>query len=100
MSAHKRLTAEEWSALIQAQFEGKQTIKAFCKAHQIKEHNFYYWRSRLQQRKVQAEGFISLRTAKPSTGAMILRLGNGMELELPLDYSPIALADLICALRC
>lgn len=100
MSTRKRLTAEEWSVLIQAQFNGGQTIKAFCKSHQIKEHNFYYWRTRLLQSKEEEEGFIPLRSPRTAKGAMVLRLGRGMELEVPADYSVTDLTELINALRC
>lgn len=101
MSYSTRRTAEEWSKIIDSQSKSGQTISAFCRDQGIKEGTFYYWRARLQEsEELEEEGFIKLRPQSAVPGIILLRLGGGLELELPPDYSPSALSELIRSLRC
>ena len=96
MSYSTRRTAEEWSKIVDSQPKSGQTISAFCRDQGIKAGTFYYWRSRLQESEErEEEGFIKLRPQLSGSGIIVLRLGSDLEVELPPDYSPSALSELI-----
>jgi hypothetical protein len=103
MGYSKRRTAKEWAKLLAAQQTSNQTIKAFCAERQLNTGTFYYWRSKMQESvDRQSGGFINLRPqeSKITSGGITLRFVNGMKLELPVDYPPSALSELIRDLGC
>lgn len=100
MGYSKRRTAAEWASIVQAQEQGDQTITAFCQEQQINPGTFHYWRSKLRRRDGEETGFITLRPAAANSGVIVLRCGGGLELELPTNYPPSTLSQLIRNLRC
>jgi len=102
MGYSKRRSEQEWSDLIEAQFQSGQSIKLFCEVHQLKVGTFYYWRSRLSDsaQSEQGSGFIAIEPKGLSTASLILRYGSGLSLELPVDYPLEALSKLIKQLEC
>jgi len=91
----------EWEELIRQYQQSGQTIATFCEAHQIKVHQFHYWKKKvLEQKKEKGPGgFVSLQ-AKTSGGGIYLRWGKGVELELPGDYPLQAIGELIRQVLC
>ena len=100
MARSKRRTAEEWAELIQAQGGSGQTAASFCDTHQIKKASFYYWRAKLREEEKDTDGFVALHPQSGAASSIIIRCVGGLELELPADYSPSALIELIQNLRC
>lgn len=100
MERYKRRSEEEWAELIQAQAQSDQSMVAFCQARQINKHTFNYWRAKLRQVEEEPPGFITLRPPKNASGVLVLRLGAGLTLELPVDYPASALSQLIRELQC
>jgi transposase-like protein len=100
MEGSKRRTREEWAELLQAQESSEQTIKAFCKMHHLNRHTFQYWRGKFRQEENDSQGFVNLRPQVLEGQSIIVRCSSGVELELPADYPPGSLIELIQGLRC
>jgi len=101
MAGPQRRSREEWADLVQAQESSKQTIKAFCASQHLNRHTFQYWRGKLRKEENDSQGFVHLRPqVLGGQATIIVRCCSGVELELPADYPPGSMIELIRGLRC
>ena len=90
MTKRPRRSPEQWLALIEQQQTGGLSITAFCQQQGIGSASFYKWKQHWLEQATTAEpdltsSFIDLTklNAQPTgTWHIVLRLGNGMELQL------------------
>ena len=90
MTKRPRRSPEQWLALIEQQQTSNLSIAAFCQQQGIGSASFYKWKQHWHNQAATAEpdltsGFIDLTklNAQPSgVWNIVLRLGNGMELQL------------------
>jgi transposase-like protein len=100
MGGFQRRPREEWADLVQAQESSEQTIKAFCELHHLNRHTFQYWRGKFRQEENDSQGFVNLRPPVLAGQSILVRCSSGVEVELPADYTPSLLIELIRGLRC
>jgi transposase-like protein len=84
----RRQVGEKWRSLVAEQAESGQSMAAFCRARQVPQSQFYYWKQRLQE--AATPPFVEVRVARPrrsrrevgsATGSAIeVRLSNGRSL--------------------
>ena len=55
----------KWQGLILDQETSGQGIAAFCRAREVSESLFYYWRKKL--REVASPGFVEVQVAEPQS---------------------------------
>ena len=114
----KSLAAETWRERIAAQQADGQSIRALCKENGWQEHAFYWWRSRLglsprpvvrrRRRRTAQGGFAEVVVDRPlerpavagrfeagAAAPILLRLGGGRELVLPVSMADERVATLI-----
>ena len=107
----KSSAAETWRERIAAQQAGGDSIRALCKQNGWHEHAFYWWRSRLglspcstprrRRKRAALPGFAEVVVDRPSTPfaafaePILLRLGGGRELVLPVSMADERVAALI-----
>jgi len=100
MEDHQAKNRAVWKGLLRKYLKGDQTIVSFCKDHQIKPHSFYYWRKKLGEPvKEDDGGFVALHSGQVGS-SIIIRCQNGLELELPGDYPPESLGQLVRSISC
>jgi hypothetical protein len=83
------VTAWQGSGLSQA---------AYCKQHEIKSHNFAYWRNRLSPAKTPSAKLMKL-GAMPVSSRVMINLPLGVRLELSASDLPIVLPAVLHILR-
>ncbi|MFT5889586.1 MAG: hypothetical protein ACI9BO_002414 [Zhongshania sp.] len=83
------ITAWQGSGLSQA---------AYCKQHEIKFHNFAYWRNRLSPAKESASKLMKL-GAMPVSSRVMMNLPLGVRLELSASDLPVVLPAVLHMLR-
>ena len=83
------ITAWQGSGLSQA---------AYCKQHEIKFHNFAYWRNRLSPAKEPSAKLLKLGGVSASS-RMIMNLPLGVRLELSASDLPVVLPAVLHILR-
>jgi hypothetical protein len=83
------VTAWQGSGLSQA---------AYCKQHEIKFHNFSYWRNRLSPAKAPSAKLMKL-GGMPTSSRMIMNLPLGVRLELSAGDLPVVLPVVLHILR-
>ncbi|CAA0093648.1 IS66 family insertion sequence element accessory protein TnpA [Zhongshania aliphaticivorans] len=83
------ITAWQGSGLSQA---------AYCKQHEIKFHNFAYWRNRLSPAKEPSAKLLKLGGMLASS-RMIMNLPLGVRLELSASDLPVVLPAVLHILR-
>lgn len=103
-------TAEVWRERIATQQSGGQSIRALCKENGWHEHAFYWWRARLGLSPVPAigrgrrpkasAGFTEIVMDRPAAAdravePILLRLGGGRELVLPVSMADERVASLV-----
>jgi hypothetical protein len=71
---------------------------AYCKQHEMKFHNFAYWRNRLSPRKEPASKLIKL-GAMPVSSRVMMNLPLGVRLELSASDLPVVLPAVLHILR-
>lgn len=98
-----RRSAAEWSALVEQQAQGNQTIGDFCACQQINKHSFVYWRQKLKDHLTvpPSGGFIAITApaVKPAD-RIYVRTSNGVEVDLPGDYPITQLLQFLNASIC
>jgi len=80
-------------------------ISEFCKRDGISLHTFRYWirkieKSNLPPRPVAGFQQIIQTEATPRVDLILVRLSNDRELELPADYPPKQLLQILQGLSC
>ena len=83
------ITAWQGSGLSQA---------AYCKQHEIKFHNFAYWRNRLSPAKAPSAKLMKL-GAMPASSRVVMNLALGVRLELSASDLPVVLPAVLHILR-
>ena len=71
---------------------------AYCKQHEIKFHNFAYWRNRLSPAKSPSAKLMKL-GGMPASSRMIMNLPLGVRLELSASDLPVVLPAVLQLLR-
>ncbi|RNL58821.1 IS66 family insertion sequence element accessory protein TnpA [Zhongshania marina] len=71
---------------------------AYCKQHEIKLHNFAYWRNRLSPAKAPSAKLLKL-GGMPASPRMIMNLPLGVRLELSASDLPVVLPAVLHILR-
>ncbi|UAB85905.1 helix-turn-helix domain-containing protein [Zunongwangia sp. SCSIO 43204] len=86
-----RSSTSEMCKLVTSYYESGQSQTAFARAHGISKGKLSYWVNKFikEKGKKQAKSnFVSLSadpsTAPTSSRSMHIRLGNGVEIEIPL----------------
>jgi len=89
-------TQEEMYSLIEQWSTSNTSIGAFCKAHKLSPHIFYYWRKKYQSEQISSSSFTELRKSeresKPVEGtdsnhAFKITYPNGVVLEASICVS-------------
>ena len=104
--------ADAWRERIETQRNSGQSIRAWCRANNLHEHCFYFWRVRLglspakHRRLSQSPNFARVMVNSPATEAMHaateairLRLAGERELILPVSMPLEQVAKLVHALE-
>jgi hypothetical protein len=71
---------------------------AYCKQHEIKFHNFAYWRNRLSRAKAPSAKLMKL-GAMPASSRVMVNLPLGVRLELSASDLPVVLPAVLHILR-
>jgi hypothetical protein len=79
------ITAWQGSGLSQA---------AYCKQHEIKFHNFAYWRNRLGPAKAPSAKLMQL-GAMPASSRVVINLPPGVRLEIAASDLPVVLPGVL-----
>jgi hypothetical protein len=90
--------AEFWQDHINAWQGSGLSQTAYCKQHEIKFHNFAYWRNRLNPAKAPAAKFMKLSTM-PVSSRVLMNLPLGVRLELSASDLPVVLPAVLHILR-
>ncbi len=80
-----------WRDLVQQWLDSGESVRAFCRMHQVPEGSFYAWRRTLAQRGQQAGSGQSLQD--PSGTA-------GLPLFVPVQWSAVAVPPFEVVLQC
>ena len=76
----------------------------FCKGEKISQHTFKYWLRKIEKPKALPSevGFQQIlpAAAAPRPALILVRLSNDRELELPADYPPKQLLQILQGLSC
>lgn len=108
-----RVTADVWRERIEAHRASGLSVRAWCKANDVHEHGFYWWRSRLglspatgrRRRGVKAnvvsfaEVVVAPVTASTGAEPIRLRLAGERELILPMSMPVERVAMLVRAIE-
>lgn len=112
-NAKDRATADVWRERIETHRASGLSVRAWCRANDVHEHGFYWWRSRLglspasgrRRRGAKADvvsfAEVVVASASTSTGAepIRLRLAGERELILPASMSIEHVAALVRAIE-
>ncbi|MAG87674.1 MAG: helix-turn-helix domain-containing protein [Zunongwangia sp.] len=86
-----RSSTSEMRKLVTSYYESGQSQTAFARAHGISKGKLSYWVNKFPREQVTKpakSNFVSLSadpsTAPTSSRSMHIRLGNGVEIEIPL----------------
>ena len=71
---------------------------AYCKQHEIKFHNFAYWRNRLSPRKEPTSKLMKL-SGMAASPRVVMNLPLGVRLELSASDLPVVLPAVLHILR-
>jgi len=75
----------KWQNLCSEQEQSGQSAAAFCRARELRESQFYYWKKRV--REAATSPFVEVQVRKPAIGATIeVRLGNGRSLIVGPEF--------------
>lgn len=77
MRTSKAELIQHWRDLMGRQQRSGQSVRAFCRNHDVSEHSFYFWRQRLNK-KAEPVSF-----ALVETGNTARRQAAAAELEFP-----------------
>ena len=102
-----------WEEVMRRWREGGQTVRAFCRAENLRESAFYFWRRELTRRRRRdpkpaagannAPSFLPVHlvepsAAEPARGVEIV-LGQGRTLRVPPGFDRQTLADVLAVLE-
>ncbi len=78
-----------WQRIIAEQEASGQSVRAFCRQREYKEHSFYMWRQRL--RKPSAMRFALVETNHASAATIEVVLAGGEKLRIPCEAPALRL---------
>ena len=92
-----------WRELLARQAASGLSVRAFCRQESIREPSFYFWRRSLRERDTKqppAAAFVPAVVRELPVGeeAIVIKLGAGAVLHLPITISPTWVAQLVQAL--
>ena len=97
----------KWRNLVSEQEASGQSIAAFCRARELRESLFYYWKRRLKQ--AATPPFVEVQVGKPAQrprhspsapGSTIeVRLGNGRSLMVAPEFDARHLRALLAVVE-
>ena len=94
---------DQWRERIAAQERSGMSVKRFCKEQRFVEHQFYYWRKRLQNRQEPVRFALVERGAMPTGPAgqaeLELVLATGERLRIGAGVNATTLRTVLEALR-
>jgi hypothetical protein len=90
--------AQFWQDHITAWQGSRLSQTAYCKQHEIKFHNFAYWRNRLSPRKEPASKLMKL-SGMAASSRVMMNLPLGVRLELSASDLPVVLPAVLHILR-
>ena len=97
-----RRTKDDWKALIQQQEDSQLSVADFCQQHNLGQTYFYKRKSDLKKLSMapQKEACIKVSkpTIKPSQNLTIKMQYQQSRISVPVNVSPLWLAELIKAL--
>jgi transposase-like protein len=79
----QRTKQGKWQGLILGQETSGQSIAAFCRAREVSESLFYYWRKKL--REVARPEFVEVQVAEPEWGTRHSGSASGSTIEVRLS---------------
>jgi transposase-like protein len=86
---------ELWRQRIAQQEESGQSVRAFCREHELKEHSFYSWRKQLGSSTGTPIRFALVETPAAGPGRrqepLELVLSSGERLHIPADAATLRL---------
>jgi transposase-like protein len=89
---------EFWRQRIAEQEAGGQTVRTFCREHELSEHSYYWWRRQLSIGGEKAIRFALVETARPGGEILASRrehldlvLHSGERLQIPADAATLRL---------
>ena len=83
----------KWRSLVSEQEESGQSVAAFCRAREVPESQFYYWKRRLKKRATPP--FVEVQVAKAQLSeAFPLSLGSTIEVRLSNGRSLLVAPEL------
>lgn len=92
-----------WAELIEQHSQSKLSAAAFCEAHQITPHTFYYWRKKLSHAEPK-QTLHPLIIEEPASHAcaqqVTLSLPSGITVQLPVDLPQHQIQHWLRALQC
>lgn len=94
---HNPKQQKQWIQILSEFKERKGTITNFCKTNNLKVHQFYYWRKKLENKIVpNKSSFIKVNTIDtiPKLESFFIEL-SGIKISVPPNFNPIALAKLL-----
>jgi len=72
----------KWQSLLSEQAKSGQSVAAFCRARELRESQFYYWKKRL--REEAARQFVEVQVANPQLRQTHARSGVEATIEVRL----------------
>ena len=92
MSTKQEQRRELWRQRIAEQENSGQSIRAYCRERELKEHAFYGWRGRLRKQNTPVR--FALVETKPTVETPLpleLLLASGDRLRIPCDAATLKL---------
>lgn len=104
-----RVREQFWRDVLKQFADSGQSVRGFCKSHDLSEPSFYCWRRTLAQRDAAAgsdeclpstpPAFLPVHIAGQVTGQMEIVLGGGRRIRLRGPVDRAALAEVVTALE-
>ena len=95
---------EEMEQMVSRYQESGLTLSNFCKEENINEYTFQYWRNKIKNSSSLKRVKSGFRQILPSSfsnsGVIRLNLSGHRVLELPADYPPAHLVQILKELSC
>ena len=96
-----------WNSHLERWQESGLSQSDYCREHDLKDHQFVYWKKRIIQTEETATKFVSLNLGsftnkQPSpqpVSALRVVVSDGLKVEVEAGFDPHLLCQLIVALR-
>ena len=91
MKPERAQRRELWCQRVAQQKNSGQTVRAFCRAHKLSEHSFYWWRRQFGSSTERPIRFALVETATPAQAQIELVLNSGERLHIPAEAATLRL---------